>query len=449
MNERLKKMVMLLVSVSVLLVACQSSSEETSEISEGVERAEVSQEVKNTKSDRKIEIEYWHVNADTLGGKTVDELVEKFNSSQEEIEVTARYNPDMYKGLMQNLQAEQASGNSPAVVQVGWAFLDYFSNNFEYQSPVDIINNHDNGESNYLSETFLENILKLAENSDGVQVGLPYSLSTPVLYINKDILREAGLDENGPETWQEVKEFAKEIKDKTGNYGIYIQEPADFWAQQALIESNGGQIISQDNKAAFASSEGVEAMQIYADMVLEDESAVHISWDEGMQSFVDGSIGMCYTTIARRAQIQENAKFDAASIKSPIYEGKERQVPAGGCFLAVTATEENEIKAAWEFTKFLYEIENSAAWTIGTGYVPPRLGVSESEEGLKSFLEENKMMVAAIDQMEGVVPWASFPGDVGLQAEQALLDMRDQILGGQSNVEDAMKNAQDSINDLL
>ena len=65
-----------------------------------------------------------------------------------------------------------------------------------------------------------------------------------------------------------------------------------------------------------------------------------------------------------------------------------------------------------------------AAWTIGTGYVPPRDGVAEAENGLKSFLEENEMMNAAIEQMDGVVSWTSFPGDAGLQAEQLLLDMQ-------------------------
>lgn len=58
-------------------------------------------------------------------------------------------------------------------------------------------------------------------------------------------------------------------------------------------------------------------------------------------------------------------------------------------------------------------------------------------------------MKAAIEQMDGVVSWTSFPGDAGLQAEQLLLDMRDQILGGQVSVEDGLKNTQDQINALL
>ena len=59
------------------------------------------------------------------------------------------------------------------------------------------------------------------------------------------------------------------------------------------------------------------------------------------------------------------------------------------------------------------------------------------------------MMNAAIEQMDGVVSWTAFPGDAGLQAEQMLLDMRDQILGGQVTAEEGMTDTQNAINELL
>ena len=406
----------------------------------------------NSSSGGKTVIEYWHCNAETQGGLVVDELVKQFNESNDHIQVVAKYNPDMYKGLMQNLQAEAAAGNSPALVQIGWAFLHYFSNNFSYVSPQEAIDKFDKEEAGFLQDKFLPNVLELAVNSEGSQVGIPYSLSNPVLYINKDILREAGLPEDGPTTWQEVSEFAKTVKEKTGKYGFYMQEPADFWAQQGLIESSGAKMLTTNaegkKEAAFATEDGIEAMQLMADMV-KDQTALHISWEEGCQSFIDGNCAMLYTTIARRASVQKGAQFDAATVKSPLWNDKERMVPAGGCFLAITAQGDDQVKAAWEFEKFLYSVESMAAWTEGTGYVPPRKDVAGAENGLKTFLAENKMMNAAIEQMDGVVPWTAFPGDAGLQAEQMLLDMRDQILGGQVTAEQGMKATQDAINQLL
>ncbi|MFP3916554.1 ABC transporter substrate-binding protein [Lysinibacillus telephonicus] len=400
-----------------------------------------------TNSEGKTVIEYWHVNAETQGGKTVEELVSSFNEQSETVEVVAKYNPDMYKGLMQNLQAEAAAGTSPAVVQVGWAFLDYFSNTFEYTEPQTIIDQHFPDDKTFLTDNFLPNILDLAVNNEGKQVGIPYSLSTPVLYLNKDLLREAGLDENGPKTWEELKTFAEAVKEKTGKYGLYIQEPADNWATQALLESNGAQMIT-NGKATFASEEGIQAYSLWADLVAS-KSALHIGWDQGVQSFIDGNVAMLYTTIAQRSNVQNNAKFDVATVKSPAWEGKQVKLPAGGAMLAITAKGEEQQKAAWEFMKYLYSVESIAKWTEGTGYVPPREGVADAENGLKQFLEENEMMQAAIDQMDVVVPWTSFPGDAGLQAEQMLIDMRDQVLSGSITVEEGLKQTQEQINSLL
>lgn len=429
MNKKLIKILSLVSVVSLFTVGCSNSGSN------------------NKSSDEKVKIEYWHVNAETQGGKSVDKLVEEFNKQSDTVEVVAKYNPDMYKGLLQNFQAEAATGSTPALVQVGWSFLDYFSNNFGYTEPQEIIDQHFPEDKTFLEDNFLPNILNLAKNSEGSQVGIPYSLSTPVLYINKDILKECGLDEEGPKTWEQVQEFASVIKDKTGKYGVYIQEPADNWATQALLESNGARMIT-DGKATFASEKGIEAYEAYADMV-KNEEALHISWDEGVQSFINGEVGMLYTTIARRASIQEGAQFNVAAVNSPAWEGEEVRLPAGGCLLAITAQDEEQQKAAWEFQKYLYSVESMAEWTIGTGYVPPRKDVAESENGLKDFLEENQMMEAATSQMEGVVSWTSFPGDAGLEAEQILLDTRDQILGGKISAEDGLTEAQNKINKLL
>ena len=60
--------------------------------------------------DKKVQIEYWHVASESFGGTTVKELVADFNAKHPNIQVVEKYNPDMYKGLTQNLQAAIASG---------------------------------------------------------------------------------------------------------------------------------------------------------------------------------------------------------------------------------------------------------------------------------------------------------------------------------------------------
>ena len=166
-----------------------------------------------TKSGSKTVIEYWHVNAESFGGPAVKQLVEEFNKKNPDIEVVAKYNPDMYKGLTQNLQAAIASGKNPDVVQMGYSYLNYAGENLKYADINAIIAKGAPEDKKYLEDNFLPNILSLAKTDDGKLIGLPYSVSVPVLYYNPEIFKQAGLDPSQPpHTWQEVVQAAKAIK---------------------------------------------------------------------------------------------------------------------------------------------------------------------------------------------------------------------------------------------
>lgn len=427
MFKKYFKLIIGLIVLTTVLAACNTSSSSQSA------------------GNGPIEIEYWYPNAETQGGKTVTELIEKFNTSQDKIVVKGVYNAGMYQGLMQNLQSAVAAGKSPALVQIGWSYREYFSNNFSYVEPQSIIEKHFPDDKNYLEEKFLNNILELAVNNDGSQVGLPYSLSVPVLYLNMDILNEAGVKPEDLTTWEAVAEASKKINEVTGKPGLYIAEAADNWNAQALIQSNGGEVIV-DEKAAFNSPEGIETYEFYQELV-ENGSALHIGSDQGHQAFVSGDVGMGHMTIAQRTNVTENGSFEATAVPSPAFAGKDVKVPAGGSMLAITAEDEEQQKAAWEFMKFLYQPDSVSAWTAGTGYLPETIDATDNTE-LATLIEEDSMMAAAYATLESLVPWAPFPGNSGLQAEQMLIDMRDRILNG-GDVEGDLKKTQDEINELI
>lgn len=405
---------------------------------------------KQADSGKKVQIEYWHVAAESFGGATVKELVADFNKKHPNIEVVAKYNPDMYKGLTQNLQAAMASGKNPDVVQMGYSYLNYAAENFKYTDLNDAFKQA--GDPNFMKDNFLPNVLELAQTDDGKQIGLPYSVSVPVLYYNPEIFAAAGLDpENPPKNWKEVAEDAKIIKEKTGNMGFFMQEYADNWTQQALIESNGGAMLKKvDGKtvAAFDTPEAAEAYQVIADMV-KDGSGLHATNEEGFQAYLSGKLGMVCTTIGKRANFEKSAKFPVKAAPFPVFEGKELKVPAGGNFLMIFSKDKEKEKAAVEFIKYLESPEALAKWSTGTGYLPPRKGVAEDPSGFKKIVDENKNIQTALAMMPKVVKWASFPGANGLQAEQLLIDARDIILSGKQSATDALHETAEKINKLL
>lgn len=396
-------------------------------------------------SDGPIEIEYWHPNGDTKGGPTVTELINEFNESQDEVHVTGVFQSGTFQGLMQNLQTNAAAGKTPALVQVGWSYREYFANNFEYSQPQDIIDNLSKEDSSFISDKFEENIYNLATANDGSQVGLPYSLSVAVIYLNMDILNEAGVNKDELKTWEDIRQAAQTISQNTDHIGLYIQEAQDNWNIQAMVESNGSQVL-KDGKAAFADEKGKETYQFYQDMV-EEGSALHATGEEGQQAFISGNIGMWHQSVAHRTNVMKNANFEAVAIPSPAFEGEEINKPAGGSMLVVTAKDDDQQLAAWKFMKFLYEPDNIAAWTKGTGYVPPTKDASDNEE-LQTLIKDDKIFPAAYANLENLVPWAPFPGNSGMQAEQMLIDLKDRVLGG-ADVDTEVQKTQDEINQLI
>ncbi|WP_298066975.1 ABC transporter substrate-binding protein [uncultured Cetobacterium sp.] len=406
-------------------------------------------EEKTIISNKPIEIEYWHVASESFGGGTIKELVKNFNEKNSDIKVIEKFNPDMYKGLTQNLQVAVAARKKPAIVQMGYSYLNYANDNFDYVTAQEIIEKYFPEDKNYLNNSFLSNILELGQ-VNGKQVGIPYSISNPIMYINSDLMNEAGIDiANTPKDWETVRKYSEIIKEKTGNMGLFVQEYADNWAQQALIEGNGGKIlIEKDGKTipTFASKEASEAYQYLADMV-QDNIALHASNDEGFQTFLNGQLGMVITTIGKRDNFESTANFKIIGEKFPLFNGKERRLPAGGNMLMIMTDNSEEQKASWKFMKYLLEEEASEKWTKGTGYLPS--AIQNENSGIAKFLNENQLMRVANEQLTDMGKWASFSGTNALQAEQLLIDVRDVILSGEKKAEQALKEVEEKITNLI
>ena len=431
-KNRLK--VVLLALFVTFLTACgdNSKNDASTESSNG------------TISEEKIEIEYWHANADTQGGLQVTELVDKFNESQDSIVVTPVFNSDMYVGLMQNLQTAVAGNNVPAVVQIGWAYREYFDSNFESIRPEELVEKF-GSDNDYIETKFIPEMAQLATNINGEMLGFPYSVSSAVVFVNNDILDEANVDPETIKTFDDLYGAADQIKEETGKYGLFISLSNDNWTTQQLIETYGDKVVDEDGMPAFAGEAGIQAIDDWYKSI-EAGSTLHVSTDEGNQSFVSGDVGLIITTIAQRSNILDNADFEASAIELPYYEGN-RAAPAGGAMLSVTALEEEEQKAAMEFIEFLYEPENIAIWTSGTGYLPPTEDATEDSE-LNNLIDNDQMFGTAYAQMSDLVPFFSFPGNNGLQASEKLREARDRIFTGVPASEELPKVEEEIKNEL-
>ncbi len=392
-----------------------------------------------SESGDKIEIEYWHINSETFAGPTVTEIVEDFNASQDRIVVTEKFASN-YMAIMQDLQADAAAGTSPDLVQIGWSYLEYFGNNFGYTDANELFATYGGEENaNFVNDTFEESVSSLAIHSNGDMLGTAYGMSVPVMFMNTEILEEAGVNPDDIKTWADVDEAARKISESTDKYGIYIGEYTYVWEMQQMVESNGGSYIT-DGKSSIDSPEAVEAIELYANLV-NDDVALHVVSDEGKRAYLAGEVGIYMDSVAY-ANLVLSSDVVSEVIIAPSWEGEELKLPIGGNFLAITSATEEKKEATAEFLTFMYASENMLKWNGATGYIPPIKSAAESD-----FMTENPVTKMAYDNLGSAVPWAAFPGNDGLQAEQLMIALRDEVLAGE-DVQTAVSKAQEEINKL-
>src|ERR1700676_3700441 len=114
----------------------------------------------------------------------------------------------------------------------------------------------------------------MATSKEGQAYVLPAMLNVQQIYYRRDILEKAGISTEQPKTWAELLDRAKEIKAKTGAYGLLF--PAGItWGDGAFVEgfrllivgTSTPQIVTGDGKLNLTGPGIKDALGFYADLI--------------------------------------------------------------------------------------------------------------------------------------------------------------------------------------
>lgn len=426
-----RRLVLLALLAAIALVAAACGNDDDSQASPSESGAEA------TLGDDPVTIEYWHINTQALGADTVEALIDEFNATHPGITVEGKFH-EGYSNLVQALQAAVVADDPPAVAQIGYSRNRLITDNFPYV-PIDELGVELDG--------YTDQVAALGE-IEGRQVAVPYGLSILVMFYNADLFEEAGIDPDDlPTDWDGWIEISEQMRDELDIPLLNFQQfPGDNFISQAMVGSNGGAVLVCDAGtpvAAFGSPEGVVAMELMA-QVAQDGMALNVTVDQALQSFLLGETGTLITSIAARANLEDQATFDLRAAPYPSFGDNPRALPSGGNNLFVFSEDPAEQAAAAELIEFLALEESSVdAWVEGTGYLPPLDGAAAE------FTSSNAMQQVAADSLPDVVPWVSFPGEGGLEASQIMYDATQAIMLSQQSAADAWPAAADEINSLI
>lgn len=114
-------------------------------------------------------------------------------------------------------------------------------------------------------QAYLPNIWK-ASTLNGKSFGIPWYLATQITIYNRDLFQQAGISKP-PATYAELAQVAKQVKEKTGKYAIFITfVPEDSAEVLESLVQMGVKLVDSQGKAAFNSPEGKAAFQYWVDL---------------------------------------------------------------------------------------------------------------------------------------------------------------------------------------
>ena len=258
------------------------------------------------------------------------------------------------------------------------------------------------------------------------QTGIGFSLSTPILYYNAQLVKEAGGDPAKlPATWDEVIRLASAINDPARARGgmFFDWTITGNWSWQGLVFSHGGSMLNADeSRVAFAEAPGKSAMNVLRRFVDEGKMA-DIQPAAMFQDFFAGRMGISMQSTAQlgRYNREIGGRFPLVCARYPLSAPGAR-LPAGGNVAMMFTRDGARQKAAWDFIKFACGPVGATMMVKATGYMPATTIPAQRKDMLADFYAQNPNHQISIRQQDVITGWYAFPGQNALRITDVIND---------------------------
>ncbi|MCB1424984.1 MAG: extracellular solute-binding protein, partial [Notoacmeibacter sp.] len=272
------------------------------------------------------EIQFWHAFTGRLGD-LVAEQVETFNSSQDDYKVVASHKGNYSETLNAGIAAFRA-GEQPHILmvfEVGTATMMGAKGAIK---PVYEV--MEEAGASFDPDAYIGSVKGYYTTSDGQMLSLPFNSSTPVLWVNKDALKAAGVDPDVDlSTWEQVGEVLDKVKASGSTCPmttawqswIHLENLSAYHNVPFATKDNG--FAGLDTELAFNGPLQVKHIQTLGDWAREGKFIYAGRRNEGGANFRAGECALFTESSAGYAGIKSEAEFDFAVRPLPYWEGVE------------------------------------------------------------------------------------------------------------------------------
>lgn len=355
-----------------------------------------------------VELDFWTFWGSEPRRNFVDHMVEEFNNSQENIHVTHTYLP--WGDIFTKNLASIAAGDPADVIVNDINTVAQRAEKNQNTNLAEFIAQ----EGDDFTGKYYENLWN-ATLFEGESYALPFTTDTRLLYYNKDIMEEVGLDpEQPPTTWAELQEMAMLMDVKDGdNYDRIGYVPrygvqGDFYYMNATghgfwdFENNVPTINAPDGVAAL--DWVVEYENQYGSDLLNAFTAEF--GNQQADPFMNGKIGMMIKEGTHYSQIAAYApdlNFGVTTV--PEFENSPGgNTSWGGGFVVEIPYGAEHPAESWEFIKYLTDHTSQEYWAVNNFDNVAHIEAAESAMSNDSLSDKGQEVYkAAVENMEHTI----------------------------------------------
>ncbi|MEW9921576.1 sn-glycerol-3-phosphate ABC transporter substrate-binding protein UgpB [Marimonas sp. MJW-29] len=356
------------------------------------------------------EVEFWHAFTGRLG-ELVAEQVETFNNSQSDYTVVATHKGNYSETLNAGIAAFRA-GEQPDILmvfEVGTATMMAAQGAIK---PVHEVMADAGAE--FDQDAYIGSVKGYYTSSDGNMLSLPFNSSTPVLWVNRNKLQEAGIDpDTDLSTWEKVGDVLGQLKDAgvscpmttAWQSWIHLENFSAYHDVPFATQANG--FGGTDTELALNGPAQVAHISAMGEWAKDGKFIYAGRRNEGGANFRGGECALFTESSAGYAGIKAEAQFDFDVRPLPYWEAvasEPQNTIIGGASLWVMAGQsDEEYKGVASFLNFLSSPEIQAKWHQDTGYLP----ITEAAADLtreQGFYDANPGTDIAVIQMTAKAP---------------------------------------------
>ncbi|BBK40917.1 ABC transporter substrate-binding protein [Allostella vacuolata] len=383
-----------------------------------------------------------------------ERLKEIFQRENPDVKLTFRAPHKDYDIGIQSLLREAVTDDMPHVTYVG---LNHMRVVKERGLAVDLAPLMEKDGSTFEAQGWTPPLQALGQ-VDRVQIGLPFAMSMPVIYLNADLVRRAGGDPaTMPKDWDGLLDLAGRIgKLGPDTAGMYMPwtGASGAWLFQGLVYGVNGQIMRPgEKKVAFGGKEGLYAARLYRRMV-DDGAMPDIPDQAARQQFMAGRMGFFLDSISRLSNFERaiGDRFDLRTSPYPLDDREAGGLVTGGNAAIITRTAAKDPKvlaAAWRWIKFTSGPRGTNEVIRHVGYVPVNVLALQDPALLKGYFDDRPRHRTAVDQIPLVREWFQFPGANGVKINDTISEYLQTIVDRSQTPEAALKAMVSEVDALL